>query len=262
MKILQGKTALITGSTSGIGLSIAHAMAEAGANIVLNGFGDLEEIKKIQNDIHDKHKTKVIYSPADVSSGQQVQKMVEDAITAFKQIDIIVNNAGIQFVSPIVDFPEEKWNSILAINLSSAFKLIKTTLPGMLTQNWGRIINIASAHGLIASPYKSAYIAAKHGLVGLTKAVALEIAETNVTCNAICPGYVRTPLVEKQIAEQAKVHNISEDRVVKEILLKSQPSKKFIVSDHVAQLAVFLCSPAGSSMTGEIVSMDGGWTAQ
>lgn len=261
-KFLQGKSAIITGSTSGIGLAIAKHLSELGANILLNGFGDKAQIESEIRDLKQQNSIQVLYSPADMSKTEEIQTMVKEALNAFKRIDIIVNNAGIQHVFPIQDFPQEKWDAILNINLSSAFKLIKAVLPGMLEHNWGRIINIASAHGLVASPYKSAYVAAKHGLVGLTKVVALETAETNITCNAICPGYVKTPLVEKQIAEQAKAHNISEDRVIREILLKSQPNKKFIQAEHVAEFTAFLCSDAGEAMTGEILMMDGGWTAQ
>ncbi len=262
MKFLQGKTAIITGSTSGIGLAIAHSLAEVGANITLNGFGDASEIERIKQELQDKYKVKVFYSSADVSKTADVQKMVEGTVTALGGADIMVNNAGIQYVSSIVDFPEEKWDSIIAINLSAAFRTIKATLPVMLKSGWGRIINIASAHGMVASPYKSAYVSAKHGLVGLTKTVALETAETNVTCNVICPGYVKTPLVEHQIAEQAKVHNIPEDRVIKEVILKTQPNKKFIHAEHLGKMVTFLCSDAGEGMTGEVIAMDGGWTAQ
>lgn len=262
MRILEGKAAIITGSTSGIGLAISHALAGAGANITLNGFGPTAEIEKTMQEMKTQHNVQVIYSSADVSDGKQIQKMVDDTIKAFGHVDIIVNNAGIQYVAPITEFPDEKWDSILAINLSSAFKLIKATLPSMAARKWGRIINIASAHGLVASPYKSAYVAAKHGLVGLTKTVALETAETPITCNVVCPGYVKTPLVDKQIAEQAVAHGISPERVVKEILLKSQPNKRFIKSESLAQLVLFLCSPAAEEMTGQVLSMDGGWTAQ
>lgn len=261
MKALEGKTAIVTGSTSGIGLAIAHSLAHAGASIMLNGFGDPKEIEKIQKDLERKYNCKVSYSAADVSNGDAVKQMVTETKEKLGSVDIIVNNAGIQFVSPIVDFPDEKWHAIMGINLFSAFKLTKEALPYMLKNNWGRIINIASAHGLVASPFKSAYVAAKHGMVGLTKTVALEMAETNITCNAVCPGYVKTPLVEKQIAEQAKAHGISEERVVKEVLLASQPNKKFIQPEHLGDLVAFLCSPAGDSMTGEIISMDGAWTA-
>lgn len=261
MKILSGKTAIVTGSTSGIGLAIAHSLANAGANIMLNGFGDLKEIEKIRDEMESRHGCKVAYCGADVSNGEAVSQMVVEALEKLGSVDIIVNNAGIQHVCPISDFPDEKWHAIMGINLFSAFKLTKEALPYMLKKNWGRIINIASAHGLVASPFKSAYVAAKHGMVGLTKTVALETAETNITCNVVCPGYVKTPLVEKQIVEQAIAHGISEERVVKEVLLASQPNKKFILPEHLGDLVAFLCSPAGDSMTGEIISMDGGWTA-
>jgi 3-hydroxybutyrate dehydrogenase len=262
IKYLEGKSAIITGSTSGIGLAIAKRLAELGANIVINGFGDKTEIDKLIQDIEKHVAGKVLYSSADVSKLLDIENMVKEALGSFGTIDIIVNNAGIQFVAPIHEFPTEKWDAILNINLSAAYKLIKAVLPGMLANNWGRVINIASTHGVVASAYKSAYVAAKHGLVGLTKVVALETAETNITCNAICPGYVKTPLVDKQIAEQSKAHKIPEDRVIREILLKAQPNKKFIQAENIADFTAFLCSDAGSGMTGEILMMDGGWTAQ
>lgn len=259
---LNNKTAIITGSTSGIGLSIANELASKGANIVLNGFGDEQEIEKIQANFKEQYNTRTLYCPADVSKADDLKNMVEQTIVHFKAIDIIVNNAGIQFVAPIEEFPESKWDDIIAINLSSAFKLIKYAAPYMKQQEWGRIINIASAHGMVASAFKSAYVAAKHGLVGLTKVAALEYAETNVTCNVICPGYVKTPLVEKQIAEQAKAHNIPESQVINDIILKAQPNKKFIQPEDLAKFVLFLCSPYAKSMTGEVLAMDGAWTAQ
>lgn len=261
MKNLQNKTAIITGSTSGIGLSIATELASCGANIVINGFGTEEEIQKIKSNFEEKFGVRVLYCAADVSSSKDVKEMVKEVISRFNSLDILVNNAGIQFVSPIVDFPEEKWDDIININLSASFKTTKASLPHMVSNGWGRIINIASAHGLVASQFKSAYVAAKHGLVGLTKVTALEMAEKNITCNAVCPGYVKTPLVEKQIAEQARANHIAEDQVIRDILLKAQPNKKFIQAEHIAKLVAFLCSEAGSGMTGEIISIDGGWTA-
>lgn len=261
-KFLKGKTALVTGSTSGIGLAIALGLAKEGANIVLNGFGEKSDIDGIIKKIKDESGVEVIHSLADVSKTEAVEGMIKEAITKFGKLDILVNNAGIQFVSPIVDFPQDKWDAILAIDLSAAFKASKAALPSMIQNKWGRIINIASAHGLVASPFKAAYVAAKHGVVGLTKVIALEMAEKNITCNAICPGYVHTPLVDKQIAEQAKAHNIPEDRVVKEILLKSQPNKQFIQPEDISDLVLFLCSKAGDGMTGSIISIDGGWTAE
>lgn len=261
MKFLEGKSAIITGSTSGIGLAAAKALAEQGADITLNGFGDINEIHKLMEGLQSQYNCKVLYSPADVSKADALEEMVETTLKGLGSVDILVNNAGIQYVAPITEFPDEKWDAILAINLTSAFKLIKLTLPHMIKREWGRIVNIASAHGIVASPFKSAYVASKHGMVGLTKTVALETAETNITCNVVCPGYVKTPLVDKQIVEQAKAHNISEDRVVKEILLHSQPNKKFIKPEHLGQLVAFLCSPAGEGMTGEVIAMDGGWTA-
>lgn len=261
MNTLKNKTALVTGSTSGIGLEIAKKLAENGANVVLNGFGDKLEIEKIIEEIKSKYKVKALYAPYDVSSTEQVEKLINDSVSITGTLDILINNAGIQYVAPIQEFPIEKWESIISINLSSAFKTIKFAMPYLLKNDWGRIINIASAHGLVASPYKSAYVAAKHGILGLTKTIALEVAETNVTCNAVCPGYVKTPLVEKQIAEQAKSYNIPENQVVKDILLKAQPNKRFIEAEDLAELVYFLCTNSAKGMTGEIISMDGGWTA-
>jgi len=258
---LKGRTAIITGSTSGIGLAIARALAEAGSNIVLNGLGDKETIEHLRGDFEKTHDIKALYSSADMSHSSEIKKMIDDTICICGSIDILVNNAGIQYVAPVHEYPEEKWDAILAINLSAAFKTTKAVLPYMIEKNWGRIINVASAHGLVASPFKSAYVAAKHGLLGLTKTVALETAETPLTCNAICPGYVRTPLVDKQIADQAKAHHLSEEQVVKEVMLKAQPNRRFIDAEDVAAFVLFLCSKFGSGMTGEILSMDGGWTA-
>ena len=261
MTHLKNKTALITGSTSGIGLAIAHALAKAGANIMLNGFGDATEIEVLRSSLEKTYHVSVGYSGADVANKEALETMVEETIKKLGSLDILVNNAGIQYVAPIIEFPDEKWEAILAINLTSAFRLSKLALPYMIGANWGRIVNIASAHGIVASPFKSAYVAAKHGLVGLTKTVALEQAESNITCNVVCPGYVKTPLVEKQIAEQAKAYKISEDSVVKDVLLKCQPNKKFIKPENLADLVVFLCSDSAEGMTGEVISMDGGWTA-
>lgn len=259
---LQGKSAIVTGSTSGIGLAIARGLASVGANIMLNGFGDKSEIDKLVKELHDNFGGKIFYSAADLSKSEDIKNLVKEALKSFGTVDIIVNNAGIQHVAPLQDFPEEKWDAIINLNLSASFKLIKEILPEMISHNFGRIINIASAHAIVASPFKSAYVAAKHGLAGLTKVVALETAEKNITCNAICPGYVKTPLVEKQIAEQAKAHGIPEDKVVREILLKAQPNKQFIEAEAVAALTAFLCSDAGAGITGAILPMDGGWTAQ
>ncbi len=261
MTSLKNKTALITGSTSGIGLAIAHALARAGANIMLNGFGDEKEIEAIRVSLEKTYNVSVRYSSADVANKAALETMVKDTVKTLGALDILVNNAGIQYVAPVIEFPDEKWEAILAINLTAAFRLSKLALPHMIQSDWGRIVNIASAHGMVASPFKSAYVAAKHGLVGLTKTVALEMAESNITCNVLCPGYVKTPLVEKQIAEQAKVHNLSEDRVVKDILLAAQPNKKFIKPENLADLVLFLCSDSAEGMTGEVIAMDGGWTA-
>ena len=260
--MLKNRSALVTGSTSGIGLGIAQALARAGANVTLNGFGNPEEIEKIRADLAAETGVQVAYSNADMSKPDQTEQMVKEAEQRFGSLDILVNNAGIQFVSPVDEFPGAKWEQIVSINLSSNFYTIKAALPGMKRRNWGRIINIASAHGLVASAFKSAYVAAKHGVVGLTKVVALEAAETAITCNAICPGYVKTPLVEGQIKDQAKAHGMSEDQVVRDIILASQPNKRFVEVAELAQLTLFLCSPGAASITGTSLPMDGGWTAR
>jgi 3-hydroxybutyrate dehydrogenase len=254
---LEGRAAIVTGSTSGIGLGIAKALAEAGSAVMLNGFGDRAEVEKTRMMLAETNDVDVVYSKADMSHRDEIVAMADQAAERFGAVDIVVNNAGIQHVSPIEAFPPEKWDLILAINLSSAFHLTRAVFAGMKARGFGRIVNIASAHGLIASPFKSAYVAAKHGIVGLTKTVALEGAESGVTCNAICPGYVWTPLVEKQIDDQAKAHGISKDRVIKEVLLKQQPNKKFAT----VALTVFLCSEHGASITGTALPVDGGWTA-
>jgi 3-hydroxybutyrate dehydrogenase len=258
---LEGRAAIVTGSTSGIGLGIAKALAGAGSAIMLNGFGDRAEIEKTRMLLAETNDVDVIYSKADMSRRDEVMAMADQAGERFGQVDIVVNNAGIQHVSPIEAFPPEKWDLILAINLSSAFHLTRAVFAGMKERGFGRIVNIASAHGLVASPFKSAYVAAKHGIVGLTKTVALEGAESGVTCNAICPGYVWTPLVEKQIEDQAKAHGISKDRVIKEVLLKQQPNKKFATVEELSALTVFLCGEGGASITGAALPVDGGWTA-
>lgn len=261
MTHLKNKTALVTGSTSGIGLAIAQSLAKAGANIMLNGFGNATEIEALRNSLVKTYSVSVGYSAADVSDKKALEAMVENTVKELGGLDILVNNAGIQYVAPVMEFPDEKWDAILAINLTSAFRLSKLALPYMMKADWGRIVNIASAHGMVASPFKSAYVAAKHGLVGLTKTVALEFAESNITCNVVCPGYVKTPLVEKQIVEQAKAHKISEEAVIKDVLLHSQPNKKFIKPENLADLVAFLCSNSAEGMTGEVIAMDGGWTA-
>jgi len=259
---LGGRSAIVTGSTSGIGLGIATALAEAGADVTLNGFGDPNEIERTRAELAERTKVDVRYSGADMSKGDEVVAMVREAEAAHGAVDILVSNAGIQFVAPIEAFPPAKWEAILAINLSHAYYAIHAALPGMRARGFGRIINLASAHGLVASPYKAAYVAAKHGMVGLTKVVALETAEDNITCNAICPGFARTPLVEGQIDEQAKAHNLPRERVIKEVILASQPSKRFVEVDELAALALFLCSDAARSITGAALSIDGGWTAR
>ncbi len=260
---LTGKNALITGSTSGIGLGIAHALAKEGANVVLNGFGDSTAIAKIAEDLKRESGRKVIYSPADMSRPAEIREMVKVAEREFGSVDILVNNAGIQHVAPVDEFPEEKWDAILAINLSSNFHAIKAALPGMKAKGWGRIINVASVHGLVASPFKSAYVAAKHAVVGLTKSVALELAEeTEITCNALCPGYVRTPLVENQIEQQATAHKLPRERVIREVILAAQPNKRFVETEQLAAFVTFLCSPNASTITGSAFTVDGGWTAR
>ena len=259
---LQGKAAIVTGSTSGIGLGIARALAEAGANVVLNGFGDAQEIERTRAELAQRTGVTVRHSVADMSQGDQVVAMVREAEEAFGAVDILVNNAGIQHVAPIEEFPAAKWEAIVAINLSSNYYAIHAALPGMRRRGYGRIVNIASAHGLVASPYKAAYVAAKHGVLGLTKVVALETAQENITCNAICPGYVRTPLVEGQIEDQARAHKRSREQVIKEIILEAQPSKRFVEVEEVAALTLFLCSDASRSITGAALPVDGGWTAR
>ncbi|MBX9942627.1 MAG: 3-hydroxybutyrate dehydrogenase [Reyranella sp.] len=260
--MLHGKTAIVTGSTSGIGLGIAEALARAGAGVVLNGFGDATQIEKTRAELAQRTGSMVVYSPADMGKPKAIEQMVRQTVDAFGAVDIMVNNAGIQHVAPIDEFPDEKWEAILAINLSSAFHATKLVLPQMRRKGWGRIINVASAHALVASPYKAAYVAAKHGVLGLTKVTALETAEDGITCNAICPGYVRTPLVEKQIDDQAKAHGISRDKVISDVLLQRQPNKRFVEVAELAALALFLCTDSGASVTGVALPMDGGWTAQ
>jgi 3-hydroxybutyrate dehydrogenase len=258
---LAGKVSLVTGSTSGIGLGIARALAAAGSEIVLNGFGKPEEVADVQAKIVADFKVRVSFSPADMSKPAAIREMIEKTLQSSGRLDILVNNAGIQHVALLQDFPPEKWDAILAIDLSSAFHTTRLALPAMLRNKWGRIINIASAHGLVASPYKSAYVAAKHGIVGLTKVTALETAEQGITCNAICPGYVYTPLVEAQIDGQAKAHNIPPEQVIRDVLLAQQPNKRFATVEELGALAVFLASEAAASITGVALPVDGGWTA-
>jgi len=258
----NGKTALVTGSTSGIGLGIAKAFAGQGANIILNGFGDAKEIETLQDSIAADHGVQVRYDGADLSKQGEIETMMGKAIGEFGGIDILVNNAGIQYVAPVDEFPVEKWNAIIAINLTASFHTVRLALPRMKAKKWGRVINIASAHALVASPFKSAYVAAKHGIAGLTKTVALEVAEAGITINAICPGYVWTPLVQKQIPDTAKARGITEDQVINDVLLHAQPTKKFVQIDEVAALATFLAGDDAASITGAMMPIEGGWTAQ
>ena len=260
--MLANKTAVVTGSTSGIGLGCARGLATEGANIVINGLGDADEIEATRAAIEADFGVKCIYSPANMLKPEEITGMIETAEAEFGSVDVLVNSAGIQFVSPVDEFPVDKWDAIIAINLTSSFHTIRSALPGMKKNGWGRIINIASAHALTASPYKSAYVAAKHGVAGLTKTVALEVAEQGVTVNAICPAYVWTPLVEKQIPDTAKARGISEEEVIKDVLLKAQPTKQFVTIEQVAAFATFLCSDAAASITGSVLPIDAGWTAQ
>ena len=258
---LKTKTALITGSTSGIGLAIARAMAKEGANIVINGFGDPAAIEAERAKLEADFGIRAAYDGADMTDGAAIAAMVAKAERDFGSVDILVNNAGIQHVAPIDEFPVEKWDQILAINLSSAFHAMRAAIPGMKARQWGRIISTASAHSLVASPFKSAYVAAKHGLVGLTKTAALETATSKITVNCISPGYVWTPLVEKQIPDTMAARGMTKEQVINDVLLAAQPTKEFVTSDQVASLAVYLCSDAASQITGSNLSIDGGWTA-
>ncbi len=262
MAMLKTKTAVVTGSTSGIGLGIARALAKEGANVVINGFGEPAEIARTRAGIEKDFGVQAIYSPADMTKPAEVAEMIGSAQKQFGAVDVLVNNAGIQHVSPIEEFPIEKWDAILAINLSAAFHTIRAATPGMKARKWGRIINTASAHSLVASPFKAAYVSAKHGLAGLTKTVALELATYGVTVNCISPGYVWTPLVAKQIPDQMKTRNMTEEQVKRDVLLAAQPTKEFVPVEQVAALAVYLCSDAAASITGANIPIDGGWTAQ
>jgi len=260
--MLSGKTALVTGSTSGIGLGIARALAQQGANIVFNGFGDASQIEQLHTDIAREFDVRTAYHAADMSKPDQIAAMMAFASATFGGVDVLVNNAGIQHVANIEDFPADKWDAILAINLSSAFHTTRLALPRMKAANWGRIINLASVHGLVGSAQKSAYVAAKHGLVGLTKVTALENAHTGVTCNAICPGWVLTPLVQKQVDDRAARDGLSNEAAKKALLSEKQPSGDFVTPEELGALAAFFCSPAGDQVRGVAWNMDGGWTAQ
>jgi 3-hydroxybutyrate dehydrogenase len=259
--LLQGKNALVTGSTSGIGAGIARALAGAGANITLNGFGDKGEIDALRVGIAKEHKVEVAYSPADMTKPDEIAGMIAKAEKEFGSIDVLVNNAGIQHVAPVEEFPIEKWNAIIAIDLSAAFHTIRAAVPGMKRRKWGRIINTASGHSLVASPFKVAYVAAKHGIAGLTKTIALELATFGITVNAISPGYVWTPLAERQIPDTMKARNMTAEQVKRDVLLAAQPTKEFVTVEQVASLALYLCSDAASQINGANLSIDGGWTA-
>ena len=256
------KNALVTGSTSGIGLGVAEALCADGMNVMLNGFGDTDEIEALRTRLSERYNVTVCYNDADMTKPDQIRGLIGDTVSKLGSVDVLVNNAGIQFVSPVEEFPEDKWDAIIAINLSSAFHTIKAVFADMKLRGHGRIINIASAHGLVASPYKSAYVAAKHGIIGLTKTIALEGAEHGVTCNAICPGYVRTPLVEKQIPDTAAARGMREDEVVQKVILEAQPTKQFVTVEQIGALAGFLCSHAAAQITGASHQIDGGWVAK
>ncbi len=260
--MLKGKTALVTGSTSGIGLGYARALAAEGVNITINGFGEAAAIEKERVAIEKDFGVRAFYSPADMTKPAEIADMVHTVEKTFGSLDILINNAGIQYVSPIEEFPIEKWDQILAINLSSAFHTIRAAVPGMKSRKWGRIVNTASAHSLVASPFKAAYVSAKHGLAGLTKTVALEVATFGITANCISPGYVWTPLVEKQIPDTMKARNMTAEQVKRDVLLAAQPTKEFVTVEEVAALAVYLCSDAAKAITGANLSIDGGWTAE
>lgn len=259
---LRGKSAVVTGSTSGIGLGIANTFARAGMKIVLNGFGAAAEIEAIRAEMAKSFNVPIFYSAADMSKPEEIEDMIRLAESEFGCVDVLVNNAGIQHVEAVETFPPAKWDAILAINLSSAFHTTRFVLPKMKARKWGRIINVASAHGLVASPFKSAYVAAKHGLLGFTKTVALETAEHGVTVNAICPGYVLTPLVQKQIPETAKARGLTEEAVIRDVLLHAQPTRKFVTTEEIGAIAAFLSTGAAASITGAAIPVEGGWTAQ
>ena len=261
-KPLGGRAAVVTGSTSGIGLGVADALAAAGADVMLNGFGDADLVAGIRDDLAARHHVRVLHSSADMARAREVAALVRDAESAFGRVDILVNNAGVQHIASIAEFPDDQWDRIIAINLSASFHAIKAVLAGMQARGAGRIVNIASVHGHVASPFKGAYVAAKHGVIGLTKTVALEVATTGITCNAICPGFVRTPMIEGQLAELARAHGMSQAEVVREVVLASQPNKRFVGVTEIGQLVVFLCSPAAASITGASLPIDGAWLAR
>ena len=254
--------AVVTGSTSGIGLGVAAAFAADGMNVMLNGFGDADDIERTRAELEQTHGVKVLYNGADMTKPDEIRALIAEAESAFGQVDVLVNNAGIQHVSPVEDFPEAKWDAIIAINMTSAFHTTKAVFSGMKARGFGRIINVASAHGLVASPFKSAYVTAKHGIVGFTKTIALEGAEFGVTCNAICPGYVKTPLVEKQIPDTAKARGMTEEEVIQKVILEAQPTKEFVTVEQVGALAVFLASENAAQITGAAHQIDGGWVAK
>ena len=260
--MLKGKVAIVTGSTSGIGVGIAKVLARQGADIVLNGLGDADEIEDIRSSISDAHGVRAIYDGADMSMGETVRSLIVRTVDEFGHVDILVNNAGVQFTAPVEEFPVHRWDAILAINLSAAFHGIAAAVPHMKKLGWGRIINIASAHGLVGSAHKAAYVAAKHGLVGLTKVVGLETAGSGITANAVCPGWVRTPLVEKQIADIAAEKGISQQDATTSLLGKKQPSGTFVTPEQLGGMVAFLCSPAADQITGAALAVDGAWTAQ
>jgi 3-hydroxybutyrate dehydrogenase len=261
-RCLQGRVALITGSTSGIGLGLAAAFARAGADLMLHGLGEPAAVETLRDRLEKEHAVRVRHHPADARSPEAVDDLWRTAVAEFGAVDILINNAGVQHVAPVEDFPLERWHEIQDIILTASFQLIRSAVPGMKQRGWGRIIQVASAHGLVASPFKSAYVAAKHAQVGLTKVVALELAQTAVTCNAICPGYVHTPLVAAQIERQAAVRGIAPERVVQDVVLAAQPTRRFVTVEEIADLALFLCGESARSITGAAIPIDGGWTAQ
>ncbi len=261
MATASKRTAVVTGSTSGIGLAVARALAGSGMNAVLNSYSDTPEDHEVAAAIAAEHSVEAVYIQADMSKAADCRALIEKAAACFGSVDVLVNNAGIQHVAPVEEFPVEKWDAIIAINLSSAFHTTAAAIPLMKKAGWGRIVNIASAHGLVASPFKSAYVSAKHGILGLTKTVALEVATAHITCNAICPGYVLTPLVEAQIPDQMKAHRMDRDRVIREVMLEKQPTKEFVTVEQVAAATLFLVSDAAAQINGTHLSIDGGWTA-